>query len=152
MATTLTTMTTHTPPVYSVPYYRGRAKIFQGRSWKRSSSREKKIGKQCRYDRDMEEQDEVDNISFRLGARADRYAVDPPPPQPQMDVVMMNASPKVWWLAERSSAVGYAIVVVSSLLGGRGATHMILHARPNRGGGVLCWWRWQRRRQRGKLI
>ena len=36
----------------------------------------------CRDGGDREEQEEVDNISFHLGATVDRDAVKPPPPRP----------------------------------------------------------------------
>ena len=62
----------------------------------------------------------------------------------------MDASPEVRWLAERSAAAGYAVVVVSALFGCWRATHMLSNAHQNRGGRVLCWW--QRRRQKGKFM
>ena len=41
----------------------------QGLQRSNRESREKNIGKQCRYDGDGEEREEVDKISFRLNAR-----------------------------------------------------------------------------------
>ena len=42
--------------------------------------RERTTCQKCRYDRDREEQEGVDEISFRFGTRFDRDAVNPPTP------------------------------------------------------------------------
>ena len=51
------------------------------------------------------------------------------------------------WLVERSAAIGYVVVVVVSasvgVLGGQHG-HMLLHAHPNRGSGILYLWRSQK--------
>ena len=114
--------------------------------------RDKNTGQQFRYGGDGEEWEDVDEISFRLGARVDRDTVDPPPPQPRMAVAMIDVSPEARSLEERSSVAGYTVFIVSASLGGWGATHMIFHAHPNQGGGVLCRWRSRKRRQKGKLM
>ena len=49
-------------------------------------------------DGDGEEREDVDEISFHLSTRVDRYAVNPPPPQPQTAVTIMDVSMEVWWL------------------------------------------------------
>ena len=55
---------------------------------------------------------------------------------------MKDASSEGWWLAEKLAAMGYIVVVVLALFGGRGRCgRMLLYARPNRGGDVLCRWR-----------
>ena len=90
----------------------------------------------------------MDEISFRLGARFNSNAFNPPHPQPQMAAAMMDASLEAQWWAERLVAAGFAVVVVSASFGGLGATHILLHACPNRGGGVIFRWQWRRQRKR----
>ena len=41
---------------------------------------ERTTGQQCRYDRNGDEREEVDEISFHLGTRLDHDDVDPCPP------------------------------------------------------------------------
>ena len=79
-----------------------------------------------------------------------RDVVDPSPPQLQMVIAMTDASPEARWLAERSEVAGYSVVIVSAFFGGQGEMHMISHAHRNLEGGVLCQWRWKRRK--GKLM
>ena len=67
----------------------------QGLRRSKRDIRERKTRQQCRYNGDGKERGEVDEIFFRLGARVDRNTVNPHPPQPRMDVVMMDASPEV---------------------------------------------------------
>ena len=57
---------------------------------------------QCKYDGDRKERGEVDKISFRFGTRVDCDAVEPTPPQPQMAVMIMDASPEEQCWAESS--------------------------------------------------
>ena len=73
----------------------------------------------------------MDNISFRLDARVDRNAVEPPNPQPQMTVAVVDASPYERWLEDRSAATGHTIFVVLALFRFQGVTHVIWRARPN---------------------
>ena len=56
----------------------------QGLRRSKRESMERKTGQKYKYDRDGEEREEVDEISFRLGAMFYRDAVDPPPTQPRM--------------------------------------------------------------------
>ena len=67
---------------------------------------------------------------------------------------MMYASPEARWLAERSAATGYVILVLSALCSGQGGHTVICFCMPasteggaySVGSGVL----WQRRRREGE--
>ena len=47
-------------------------------------------------------------------------------------VAMMDASPKAWWLGERSTSAGYVVVIVSDLFGGQGEMRSYYFAYPPR--------------------
>ena len=66
---------------------------------------------------------------------------------------MADAYLGAWWLAERSTMTGDVVIFVPASFGGqRGRRgHMLSHALPNQGGGVLCQCQCQRRRRKGKL-
>ena len=75
-----------------------------------------------------------------------------------LPVLMAGASPDVRWLAERSAAAEYVIIVISASLGGWGATRsytpeprgwstMLVVEAYSVGGSALYRWRWRRQKR-----